>query len=127
MIVKAEKAFTVIGKKLEKEYKHLGFKYFKKRKFLKKRTKKFEYYIFFSSFFEYIPNTYTELQVTLVVHNRIVLKNNIYANSEVFCIDLCKMGSHYNIANKILINDTFIDLRKKIEDYLLPHIKQLEK
>jgi hypothetical protein len=36
------------------------------------------------------------------------------------------MGSHYNIANEKLMNDTFIDLRDKIEDYLLPHIKRLE-
>jgi hypothetical protein len=39
--MEAEKAFAVIGKKLEKEYKKLGFKYSKKNKFLKKSTKKF--------------------------------------------------------------------------------------
>jgi hypothetical protein len=50
-IMKAEKAFTIIGKRLEKEYKKIGFKYSNRNKFLKKRTKRFDYHIFFSSFF----------------------------------------------------------------------------
>jgi hypothetical protein len=37
--MKAEKAFTIIGKKLEKEYKKLGFKYSRKNKYVKKATK----------------------------------------------------------------------------------------
>jgi hypothetical protein len=124
--MKPEKAFTIIGKKLEKEYKSLGFKYFKKCKFLRKRTKKLEYYIFFSLFFEHIPDTYTELRVTLMINDRTLLKKNIYANCEVFRMDLWEMGSNYNIANETLINDTFMDLRNKIEAYLLPPIKRLE-
>jgi hypothetical protein len=125
-IMKAEKAFIVIGKKLEKEYKSLGFKYVKKNKFLRKRTKKFEYYIFFSSFFDYIPDTYTELQVTLMINDRTLSKTNINADSEVIRVNLWEIGGSYNIANKTLINDTFIDLKNKIEDYLLSHIKRLE-
>jgi hypothetical protein len=73
--MKAEKAFTVIGKKLEKEYKKHGFRYSKKYKFLKKTTKKFGYYIFFSSFFENITDTYTELHVVLMVNDKTSLKN----------------------------------------------------
>jgi hypothetical protein len=124
--MKAKKAFTVIGRKLEKEYKGLGFKYLKKYKFLRKRTKGFDYYIFFSLFFEHICDTYTELRVTLMINDRTLLKKNINADSEVVRIDLWEMGSHYNIANETLINDGFMDLRNKIEDYLLPRIKRLE-
>jgi hypothetical protein len=86
--MKVDKSFTVIGKKLEKEYKKLGFKYSKKNKFLKKRTKRFEYYILFSLFFECIPNIYTELRIALVITDRTLLKNNINANIEVVCMDL---------------------------------------
>jgi hypothetical protein len=31
-----------------------------------------------------------------------------------------------NIANEALINNVFIDLKNKIEKYLIPHIKRLE-
>jgi hypothetical protein len=124
--MKAEKAFTVIGKKLEKEYKNIGFKYLKKYKFLRKRTKKFDYYIFFSSVFEYIPDTYTELQVTLMINNRTLLKTNINADIEVIRVNLWEIDGPYNIANETLINNAFIDLKNKIENYLLPHIKGLE-
>jgi hypothetical protein len=41
-------------------------------------------------------------------------------------MDLWKMGNHYNIANEKLLNDTFIDLKNKIEEYLIPHLKRLE-
>ncbi|MDR1287059.1 MAG: hypothetical protein LBK08_05580 [Treponema sp.] len=124
--MKAEKAFTVIGRKLEKEYKSLGFKYFKTIQFLRKRTKRFDYYILFSPHFEYIPDTYIELQVTLMINDRTLLKTNINANGEVFRVDLWEMDGHYNIANETLINGVFIDLRNKIENYLLPQIKKLE-
>ncbi|MDR1211646.1 MAG: hypothetical protein LBK40_05380 [Spirochaetaceae bacterium] len=124
--MKAEKAFTVIGRKLEKEYKGLGFKYFKTIQFLRKRTKKFDYYILFSPFLENLPDTFTGLWVTVMIQDRILLKKNIYANSEIVRMDLWKMGGQYNIANETLINDAFIDLKNKIEDYLLPYIKRLE-
>jgi hypothetical protein len=124
--MKAEKAFMATGKKLEKEYKRFGFKYLKKYKFLKKRTKNFDYYIFFSSSFEHMPDTYTELRVTLMINDRTLLKTNIHADSEVFRMDLWEMGNHYNIVNETLLNDTFVDLRNKIEDYLIPQIRKLE-
>jgi hypothetical protein len=125
-IMKSENAFTIIGKKLEKEYKKLGFRYLKKSMFLRKRTKKFDYYILFSPHFEYIPDTYIELQVTLMINDRTLLKTNINANSEVFRMDLWEMDGHYNIANETLIDSVFINLRNKIENYLIPHIKRLE-
>ncbi|MDR0452262.1 MAG: hypothetical protein LBH15_04400, partial [Treponema sp.] len=124
--IKTEKAFTLIGKKLEKEYKKLGFKYSRKNKFLKKSTKKFDYYIFFSLFFENIPGEYLELHVTLMIADRALLKTNKYLNCEVFRMNLWEMDNHYNIANEALINDTFIDLNNKINEYLIPHIKRLE-
>jgi hypothetical protein len=125
-IMKAEKAFLVIGRKLEKEYKRLGFKYSRKYKLLRKRTKKFEYYIFFSSFFEYIPGTCTELRVDLIINDRILLKTNIYADIELLHIKLWEMGSHYNIANETLIHKAFVDLKDKIGTCLIPQIKRLE-
>jgi hypothetical protein len=91
--MEAEKAFAVIGKKLEKEFKKLGFKYSKKNKFLKKLTKKFDYYIFFSLFFENIPNKNIELRVVLTITDRTLLQLN---------------------------------LKNKIEEYLVPQIKRLE-
>jgi hypothetical protein len=124
--MKAKKAFAVIGNKLEKEYKSLGFKYFKTIQCLRKRTKKFDYYILFSPFLENLPDTFTELWVTIIIHDRSLLKKNIYANSEIIRIDLWETGGHYNIADEILINGAFIDLRNKIENYLLPQIKDLE-
>jgi hypothetical protein len=124
--MKAEKTFTAIGKKLEKEYKKIGFKYSKKKKFLKKTAKKFEYYIFFSSFFENIPDTYIGLHVVLLINDRMLLKANINSRSELFRMNLWEMGNHYNIANKTLLNNTFIDLKEKIEKYLIPQIKKLE-
>jgi hypothetical protein len=124
--MKAERAFTLIGKKLEKEYKKTGFKYSKKYMFLKRTTKRYVYYIFFSQFFEYIPDTYIELHVILVIHDRILLKINKNANSEVFYIDLWKKENHYNIANKTLIDNVFMDLKNKVETYLIPQIKKLE-
>jgi hypothetical protein len=124
--MKAKKAFTAIGKKLEKEYKSLGFKYLKKYMFLKKKTKNFEYYIFFLPFLEHISDTITELGVTVMIHDRALLKKNIYANSEIIRVDLWETGGQYNIANEALINDAFVDLRNKIEDCLLPHVKRLE-
>ncbi|MDR1149524.1 MAG: hypothetical protein LBK66_12930 [Spirochaetaceae bacterium] len=124
--MKAEKAFTVIGKKLEKEYKKLGFKYSKKNKFLKKRTNKFDYYIFFSSFFENIPNTYIGLHIALLINDRVLLRANINSRSELFRMNLWEIGNHYNIANKTLLNNTFIDLKDKIDKYLTPQIKKLE-
>jgi hypothetical protein len=125
-IMKVEKALTVIGKKLEKEYTRLGFKYLKKYKFLMKRTKKFDYYIFFSPYFANISGTCIELRVTLLINDRTLLKTNINANSEVFRMDLWEMGNHYNIVNGTLLDDAFIDLQNKIEGYLLSHIKILE-
>jgi hypothetical protein len=124
--MKAEKAFTVIGKKLEKEYKRLGFKYLKKYKFLMKRTKKFDYYIFFSPCFVNISGACIELRVTLLINDRTLLKTNINADSEVFRMDLWEMGNHYTIVNGTLLDGAFIDLRNKIEGYLLSHIKILE-
>jgi hypothetical protein len=124
--MKAEKAFTVIGKKLEKEYKKIGFKYSKKNKFLKKTTKKFYYYIFFSFFYENIPNTYIGLHVDLLINDRVLLKANIYSKSELFHINLWEMGNHYNIADETLLNNTFVDLKDKIDKYLTPQITKLE-
>jgi hypothetical protein len=124
--MKAEKAFTVIGKKLEKAYKKIGFKYSKKYKFLRKRTKKFEYYIFFSPYFAYISDACLGLRVTLLINDRTLLKTNKNADSEVFRMDLWETGNHYTIVNGTLLDDAFIDLRNKIEGYLLSHIKTLE-
>ncbi|MDR1444566.1 MAG: hypothetical protein LBI94_06775 [Treponema sp.] len=124
--MKAEKAFAVIGRKLEKEYKKIGFKYLGKRMFLKKTTKKYDYYIFFSSFFEYIPGVRIEFRVDLIINDRVLLKNNINANIELFHMNLWEMGSHYNIANEELIQSVFADLKIKIDDYLLPQIKKLD-
>jgi hypothetical protein len=124
--MKTEKAFTVIGKRLEKEYKKLGFKYSKKNKFLKKTAGKFDYYIFFSDFFETIPNIHIGLHVDLLINDRMLLKTNINTRSELFHINLWEMGNHYNIANETLLNNTFIDLKNKIEEYLIPQITKLE-
>jgi hypothetical protein len=124
--MKTEKAFALIGKKLEKEYKKVGFKYSRKYMFLKKTTKKFEYYIFFSQIFEHIPDTCIELRVNLIINDRILLKTNINVNSELFHIDLWEMGNHYNIADKTLMDNVFMDLKNKIETYLIPQIKNLE-
>jgi hypothetical protein len=124
--MKTKKAFEIIGKKLEKEYKSLGFEYLKKYMFLKKKTRKFEYYIFFSSFYEHIPDTCIELRVTLLINDRALVKNNIFVNKELFRMNLWEMGNHYNIANETLLNNTFIDLKNKIEKYLIPQIKKLE-
>jgi hypothetical protein len=123
--MKAEKAFTVIGKKLEKEYKKIGFKYSKKNKFLRKRTKKFDYYIFFSFFYENIPDTYIELHVDLLINDRMLLKTNINSRSELFYINLWEKGNHYNIADETLLNNTFVDLKDKIDKYLTPQITKL--
>jgi hypothetical protein len=46
-IMKVEKPFMVIGKKPEKEHKKFGFKYSKKYKFLRKRTKRFDLGVWF--------------------------------------------------------------------------------
>jgi hypothetical protein len=124
--MKAERVFTLIGKKLEKGYKKLGLKYSRKYMFLKTTTKKYDYYIFFSPFFEHIPDTYIELRVALIINDRILLKTNIYANSELFHMDLWETGNHYNIANEALLNNVFIDLKSKIEKYFIPQIKKLE-
>ncbi|MDR0684269.1 MAG: hypothetical protein LBF83_03990 [Spirochaetaceae bacterium] len=124
--MKTEKAFTLIGKKLEKEHKKLGFKYSKKYRFLKKTTKKYDYYIFFSPFFEHIPAICIELRVTLIINNRTLLKTNINAHGELFRMDLWEMGNHYNIADKTLVDNVYMDLKNKIETYLIPQIKKLE-
>jgi hypothetical protein len=121
--MKVEKAFSIIGKKLEKEYKSLGFKYLKKNKFLKKSTKKYYYYIFFSSFSENMSGKNIELRVVLAIADRTVLRINKYLHCELFFMDLWKTGNHYNIANETLINVTFMDLKNKIEKYLIPHMK----
>jgi hypothetical protein len=102
--MKAKKTFTVIDKKLEKEYKKLGFKYSRKNMYLKKTTKKFDYYIFFSSFFENVPDTYIELRVTLLINDRVLLKINKYSNSQLFNMNLWEMGNHYNIAHETLLD-----------------------
>lgn len=124
--MKTKKAFTLISKKLEKEYKRIGFKYLRKYNFIRKRTRRFDYFIFFSLPSGYISETYMELRVTLIINNRTLLKTNIYANSELFRMDLWEMGNHYNIANETLINNTFVDLKNKIDTYLIPYIKKLE-
>jgi hypothetical protein len=124
--MKAEKAFAIIGKRLKTEYKKLGFKYSKKYMHLRKRTKKYDYFVFFSSSFEYRPDTCLELRVTLSINDRTLLKTNIYAHSELFSMNLWDMGNHYNIANETLINDTFTDLKNKIDTYLIPYIRKLE-
>lgn len=124
--MKTEKVLTLIGKKLQKEYNKYGFKYSKKYKYLKKTTKKFEYYVFFSSFFGNTPDTCIELHVILMINDRVLLEINRNSNIQLFCVDLWETGSHYNITNETLINETFIDLRNKIDDYLIPHIKTLE-
>jgi hypothetical protein len=126
IIMKTEKAFLVIGKKLEKEYKKFGFKYSKQNNFIRKRTKKFDYFVFFSHFSEYTHDTCIELHVDLIINDRILLKTNINASSELLHMNLWKMGNHYNIANEELIQSIFIDLRNKIETYLMPQIKTLE-
>jgi hypothetical protein len=124
--MKVEKSLTVIGKKLEKEYKKLGFKYSKKGRLLKKTTKKFGYYVCLPLFPENISGEYIELRVVLMIIDRVILKINKYLKCELFCMDLWEMGNHYNIANETLLNNTFIDLKNKINKYLIPHIKRLE-
>jgi hypothetical protein len=125
-IMTAKNALAVIGKKLEKEYKRLGFSYSKKYKLLKKRTKKYDYYVFFSSFLKYTPDAFMELHVDLLIIDRIVLKTNINANSELFHINLWDMGNHYNIANKTLAHMVCMDLKTKIETCLMPQMQKLE-
>jgi hypothetical protein len=122
--MKTEKVFSVIGKKLEKEYRKLGFRYSKKEMYLKKTTKKYVYHIFFSRFFNDTPDKYTELHVILMADDKLLLGTHL--KSEVFYLDLWKMGIHYIIADETLINEVFIDLNKKIKEYLLPQIKKLE-
>jgi hypothetical protein len=124
--MKTGKAFMIIGKKLEKEYKKLGFKYSKGNNWLKKSTKRFDYYVFLSSFSESIPDKYIELYVVLFINDKILLNNNRNINNIIILIDLWKMGNHYNIANETLSNDVYMDLKNKIEIYLLPFIKKLE-
>ena len=116
--MEAKKAFTVIGKKLEKEYKKLGFKYSKNNMYLIKSTKKFVYHIFFSNFSKDIPTTYVQLHVALTIDDKTIL--NTYSDSKVFSIDLWEMGSRYIIENETMINNVFMDLRNKIETYLIP-------
>jgi hypothetical protein len=122
----AKNELAVIGKKLEKEYKGIGFKYSKKNMFLKKRTRKYDYYIFFSRFFENTPGRITELRIIFIIHDRALMKNNIYSNSEVYHMDLWETGNHYSMENKTLADNTFMDLKNKTEYYLIPHIKRLE-
>jgi hypothetical protein len=124
--MKAEKAFSAIGKKLERELKRRGFRYSKKYMFLKKTTRKFDYYIFFSQFFEYIPDFYIELRVILAIHDRMALKTSKNSNSQIFHMNLWEMGNRYNIANETLIHSAFTDLKNKIESYLMPQIGKLE-
>jgi hypothetical protein len=124
--MEAKKAFALIGKKLEKEYKRLGFKYSKRKLFLQKRTRKYDYFIFFSQFFESIPDLNIELYVSLIINDRALIKSNIYANCEVFHMNLWKAGNRYNIAGKALIDNVFMDLKNKIEINLIPQIKKLE-
>jgi hypothetical protein len=124
--MKTEKAFALIGKKLEKEFKRFRFKYSKKNNYLKKLSKKYDYYIFFASFFENISDTNIELHVTLMIYDRILLKTNKYSNSQLFNMNLWEMGNHYNISNETLLFNVFMDLKNKIEDYLIPQIKKLE-
>jgi hypothetical protein len=124
--MKAEKAFTIIGRRLEREYKKLGFKYSKKNKYLKKAVKKIDNHIFFSSFFENTPDIYTELRVGLQINDRTLLKINKYSNGQLSYMHLWEIGNHYNITNEILLNDTFMDLKNKIGEYLIPYIKKLE-
>jgi hypothetical protein len=123
--VKTKKAFALIGKKLEKVFKKYGFKYAKKYKHLKKTTKKYDYYIFFSSFFECIPDACIELHVVLLINEKVLLKNHRNVTCQVFSMNLWDTGSHYNIANETLINEVFADLKKKVEDNLIPYIKRL--
>jgi hypothetical protein len=124
--MKAEKAFTVIGKKLVKEYKKFRFRYSKKYKYLRKSTAHFVYNIFFSSFFKNIPDKYIELRVVLSIHDRMLLQANQNSISQVFSMNLWEMGNHYNIADVALLNDVFMDLKSKIQDYFIPQIMKLE-
>jgi hypothetical protein len=122
----AKNALAVIGKKLEKEYKRIGFKYSKRNRFLKKITKKYEYYILFSSFPENISDACINLHVVLAINDRTLLKINKYLTSKLFCMDLWEMGNHYSITNETSIDTACTDLRNKIEDYLVSQIKILE-
>jgi hypothetical protein len=122
--LEVKKAFTIIGKKLEKEYKKLGFKYSRNFMYLTKSTEKFVYHIFFSSFSKDTPSTYIELHVTLSINDKALLKT--YSDSRVFCMDLWETGNHYIIENEKLINNAFMDLRNKVESYLMPQIERLE-
>jgi hypothetical protein len=125
-IMTAKNALAVIGKKLEKEYKRIGFKYSKKNMFLKKRTRKYDYYVFFSRFFEHMPGRIIELHIIFIIHDRALMKGNINSNSEVFHLDLWETGNQYSMANETLADNAFMDLKNKIDDYLLPQTKKLE-
>jgi hypothetical protein len=81
---------------------------------------------FLSLFFENVPDTYIELHITLLINDRVLLKINKYSNSQLFYMNLWKMGNHYNIVNETSLNDAFIDLKNKIGEYLIPYIKKLE-
>jgi hypothetical protein len=104
----------------------MGFKYSRKNMFLKKRTRKYDYYIFLSRFFENTPGPIIELRIIFIIHDRALMKVNINANSEVFHMDLWEMGNRYDMANETLADNAFMDLKNKIENYLVPHIQRLE-
>jgi hypothetical protein len=120
----AKKVFSIIGKKMEKEYKEFGFKYSKNFIYLTKSTEKFVYHIFFSSFSKDTPSTHIELHVTLTINDKILLQTQ--SDSRVFCMDLWETGSHYIIENEKMINNVFMDLRDKIKTYFIPQLKTLE-
>ena len=120
--MKAGEAFEIIGNKLENNFKSLKFKYSKNNKWVKKSTKRFNYYIFMISFSENIPDKDVGLQVCFSVDDKTLPENS----QQLFYINLWKMGNSYNVATEVLLNNVYNDLLKKIEKYLIPFIEKFE-
>ncbi|MHC6202755.1 hypothetical protein ACYULU_06135 [Breznakiellaceae bacterium SP9] len=120
--MKANDAFEIIGNRLENDYIALTFKYSKSNKSVKKSTKRFSYNIFMSSFSGNIPDKELGLDVAFTILD----KTLIDTNPQLFYIDLWNRGNYYNVATEPLLNTVYIDLKIKIEKYLIPFIEKLE-
>jgi hypothetical protein len=124
--MKANEAFEIIGHKLENDYGDLKFKYSKSRKLLKKSTKRFNYCVCFSSFAENIPDKDVGLSVDFFIQDKTLTSARSNVNDHLFFISLWELGNYYNVATVELLNNVYIDLKSKIEKYLMPFIEKLE-
>ena len=120
--MKAGDAFEIIGNRLQNDYKLLKFKYSKSNKWVKKSTKRFNYYIIMISFSENIPDKDVGLKICFTVHDKTLSDDD----NQLFYIDLWKIGNCYNVATEALLNDAYDELKIEIEKYLIPFIDKFE-